>query len=62
MNVFIKQFFKNLWREEDGQDVVEYALVLGFIGLVAVGGMTTAGTDVRNLWTAVDAKLAAAAS
>jgi pilus assembly protein Flp/PilA len=58
----MKNFFKALWQEEDGQDVVEYALVLGFIALVAVGGMTTAGTDVNNLWTAINAKLAAAAS
>lgn len=58
----MKTLFTALWREEDGQDVVEYALVLGFVALVAVGGMTTAGTDVRNLWTAINAKLTAAAS
>jgi len=58
----MKNFFKALWQEEDGQDVVEYALVLGFIALVAVGGMTTAGTDVNALWTAINGKLTAAAS
>jgi len=58
----MKELLKTLWQDEDGQDVVEYALVLGFIALVAAGGMKTAGTDVNNLWTAINVKLTAAAS
>jgi Flp pilus assembly pilin Flp len=39
--VDIVQFIKNFIREEEGQDVVEYALVLG---LVAIAGTVALGT------------------
>jgi Flp pilus assembly pilin Flp len=58
----MKTFLTALWQDDDGQDVVEYALLLGFIALVAVGKMTSAGTDINALWTAINAKLTAAAS
>jgi len=58
----MKQFFKGLWQAEDGQDLVEYALILGFIALAAVGTLTSANTAITTLWTAVDAQLNNAAS
>ena len=32
------RFLKSLWREEDGQDMVEYALLFGFMVLRSHGG------------------------
>jgi pilus assembly protein Flp/PilA len=36
-------------REEDGQDLVEYALLAAFISLIAVASITGIGTQV-NSW------------
>lgn len=58
----MKNFLQELWRDESGQDLVEYALILGFIALGAVGSLTAASTKINAVWTAVDTKLGTAAS
>ena len=37
------------WREDLGQGLVEYALILMFVGLVLAGALLTFGTSVGNL-------------
>jgi pilus assembly protein Flp/PilA len=48
-------------RNEDGQDLIEYALLVGLISLVAVVAITAAGVSVNQIFTGIGAKLAAAA-
>lgn len=36
-------------REESGQDLIEYALLAGFISVIAVTAITSIGTQV-NAW------------
>lgn len=48
-------------RDEEGQDLIEYALLVGLVSLVAVAALTTTGTSVNAIFTAISAKLAAAA-
>jgi Flp pilus assembly pilin Flp len=43
-----------LAREEDGQDMVEYALILGLISIVAVVAVTATGVAVGDIWGAVE--------
>jgi Flp pilus assembly pilin Flp len=45
--------FRSLWREEDGQDLVEYSLLLGFIAVGSIATLHTAGTGVKSLWQTV---------
>ena len=47
------EFFNRIARDEDGQDMVEYALLIGLISVVAVATLILAGTAVQTLWTAV---------
>jgi len=54
------KLFANLMQDESGQDLIEYALVAGLIGLGAVVAMTTLSTTVGNAFTAVGTKLSAA--
>lgn len=54
----IRSFFK----EEDGQDLVEYSLILGFIALAAVALLTSVKSSINTLWTNVNTKLTTAAS
>ena len=46
-------------RREDGQAMVEYALILGLVSVVAIGALTLIGTDVNGVLGAVQAALAA---
>jgi pilus assembly protein Flp/PilA len=46
-----------LWREEQGQDLVEYALLLVLIALVAVASITTVGKAVSNAFSNTAANL-----
>jgi pilus assembly protein Flp/PilA len=34
------------YRDEEGQALVEYALILGLVAVVAIGALTTLGTNV----------------
>ncbi len=46
-----------LWQEEDGQDLVEYALLLAFIALAAVAILTSIQTNVKTLWNDISEAL-----
>jgi len=45
------------WQEEDGQDLVEYALLLAFIALAAVAILTSLGTGIATLFTDISKTL-----
>ncbi len=56
----MKQFAQivgSFWRDEDGQDLLEYALLVALIALVAVAGVTAAGVQVKDIFTAVAAAI-----
>jgi Flp pilus assembly pilin Flp len=40
-------------RDEQGQDLIEYALLTGLIALVAVAGVSSVGSAVANSFWAV---------
>lgn len=40
-------------REEAGQDLLEYALLVALIALVAVGAVTAAGGTVSTVFTSI---------
>jgi pilus assembly protein Flp/PilA len=44
-------------REEDGQDLLEYALLVALIALVAVAAVTAAGVKVGAIFNAISAAL-----
>src|SRR5262249_49409750 len=47
-------------REEAGQDLIEYALLAGFISLAAVAAITAIGTALNTLYTNVHDQVVAA--
>jgi Flp pilus assembly pilin Flp len=53
--------FKNFWKDESGQDLVEYALVVGILSLGTVATMQLAGAQVLAMWTALTGALTRAA-
>lgn len=50
------EIMKRLAREEEGQGLVEYALVLGVISIALIAGSDAISTAIAALW----AKIAAA--
>jgi Flp pilus assembly pilin Flp len=52
--------WRRLGSAEDGQDLLEYALLVALISLVAIGAVTSVGTTINTvLWNAIDAATSA---
>jgi len=53
-------FLKNFFNNEEGQDLVEYALLLGFVALASAALMATIGNNITGIFTTVNTKVASA--
>jgi len=51
------QFVKNLHREESGQDLLEYALVLGVVLTAVVAGSNSLSTEIGSAITKLNSKI-----
>ena len=54
------QFVKNLHREESGQDLLEYALVLAAVLTAVVAGANSLAGDIAAALVTINAKIQAA--
>jgi Flp pilus assembly pilin Flp len=45
------------WNGEEGQDMVEYSLLLAFIALAAVGLLSGIKTQISGLWSTISSTL-----
>ena len=52
---------KSFVRNEEGQDLLEYALLVALIALVAIGAVTAAGGSVSAIFTSIAGALGGAA-
>jgi len=55
-------FINSVARKDEGQDLLEYALLVALIALVAVGAITLAGTNVNVIFGRIAAALTPAAA
>jgi pilus assembly protein Flp/PilA len=53
---------KSFARNEEGQDLLEYALLVALIALVALAAVQAAGGAVSTIFTTIASKLNGAAS
>jgi Flp pilus assembly pilin Flp len=51
------KFLMRLWKEEEGQDLTEYALLLVFLALAAIGTLTTLAGAINNAFQSAATKL-----
>lgn len=54
--------FTRLWKEEEGQDLVEYALLVVLIALGAVAAMKSLASAISDAFSNATANLTSAAS
>jgi pilus assembly protein Flp/PilA len=54
-------FVKSFARNDEGQDLLEYALLVALIALVAIAAVTAAGGSVKTIFQSIADKLTPAA-
>jgi len=54
----LKRMMMRLWREEDGQDLVEYALIVAAVGLALITTVNQLTTAVVSLYSSITQGLA----
>jgi pilus assembly protein Flp/PilA len=53
----MKNLLKRLWQEEEGQDLVEYGLLLVLIALAAIGSMGALANSINGVFAKATANL-----
>ncbi len=58
----MKELFVRFLREESGQDLVEYTLLLAFVCLASAALFISAGVTLANIWGIANNQLSSAQS
>jgi Flp pilus assembly pilin Flp len=53
-------FMKDFLANEQGQDLIEYTLLIAFVAIASAGLFLGAGGDVKGVWTTTNNQLAQA--
>ncbi len=53
----MKRILAWLWKEEEGQDLTEYALLLVLVALAAIGSLGTLASAINNVFSNAAANL-----
>jgi Flp pilus assembly pilin Flp len=49
----VAKFFKNIWQDDQGQDIAEYAVMLAVILVIVVGTIRLIGSNANNVFSSV---------
>ena len=52
------KFFQDLWLDEQGQDVAEYAVMLAVVLVIVVGTIRLIGANANNVFSSVASSIA----
>jgi Flp pilus assembly pilin Flp len=55
-------FLRNLWNDEQGQDLIEYTLLMAFVALASAALFMGAGGSIQGIWKTSNSQLVAANS
>ena len=53
-------FLRNLWNDDQGQDLIEYTLLLAFVALASAALFIGAGGQIAGIWNKTQTQLTAA--
>jgi pilus assembly protein Flp/PilA len=54
------ELIRRFVREEEGQGLVEYALIIGLIAVVAIAALTASGGSISSIFNTISGKLSTA--
>jgi Flp pilus assembly pilin Flp len=63
MTNFIRAFIsvvRAFIKDERGQDIVEYSLLVGFVAVVGIAVFSGSGSNLKGIWAEGNTRLAAA--
>ena len=53
----MKNFFKNLFKDESGQGMVEYGLIIALIAVVVIAGLRVLGPKIKDMFEGISENL-----
>ena len=53
---------KNFLRDDQGQDLIEYTLLLAFVALASAALFISAGGSINTIWSTANSRLSDAAT
>ena len=54
-------FLRAFWKDEGGQDLIEYTLLMAFVALASAALFASAGASVSKVWSTTNTTLSTAA-
>jgi Flp pilus assembly pilin Flp len=54
------QYLHYFWREDDGQDLIEYSLLITFIAIACAALIGSGRSAVNSIWTSTNSHLGVA--
>jgi Flp pilus assembly pilin Flp len=51
---------RNFWNDDQGQDLIEYTLLMAFVALASAALFIGAGGSISGIWTTSNSQIAAA--
>jgi Flp pilus assembly pilin Flp len=51
---------RNFWNDDNGQDLIEYTLLMAFVALASAALFLGAGGSISGIWTVSNSQLSAA--
>ena len=53
-------FFNGFLKDEQGQDLIEYTLLMAFVALASAALFIGAGSSIKGIWTSTNTNLTTA--
>jgi Flp pilus assembly pilin Flp len=53
---------RNLWQDDQGQDLIEYTLLMAFVALASAALFINSGASISKIWSTTNVNLSNAAS
>ena len=50
-------YLRNFWTDEQGQDLIEYSLLMAFVVLASAALFLGAGNSIKGIWSTTNSQL-----
>jgi Flp pilus assembly pilin Flp len=56
------QFLRSFWEDDQGQDLIEYTLLMAFVALASAALFLGVGGSISSIWTTANTQMSNAAT